>query len=166
MAEKKLSPLMQALMAAPEDDEPLTEEDLEAIAEGERAIADSVILGPPDLHKPNSFSTSEGFFLPLRVRFLLKEACFCFLPPRALFSLPAQKDLEGIEKNTRKRIMEALKQAQANPEAADIRKLKGKYDQWRLRVGDYRVIFRVEQQQEELFRVIRIRHRREAYRKL
>lgn len=38
MAEKKLSPLMKALMAAPEDDEPLTEEDLEAIAEGERAI--------------------------------------------------------------------------------------------------------------------------------
>lgn len=77
---------------------------------------------------------------------------------------PAQKDLEALEKNTRRRIIEALERAQANPEAVDLKKLKGTLDRWRLRVGDYRVIFRVDREQEELFRVIRVRHRREVYR--
>ena len=34
-----LDPVLQALEAAPEDDEPLTQEDKEAIAEAEKAIA-------------------------------------------------------------------------------------------------------------------------------
>ena len=49
------------------------------------------------------------------------------------------------------------------PQAADLKKLKGSQDMWRLRVGDWRVILRLDREQGILY-VLRVRHRREAYR--
>ncbi len=49
------------------------------------------------------------------------------------------------------------------PQAADPQKLRGSQDVWRLRVGDWRVVLRLDREQEVLY-VLRIRHRREAYR--
>ena len=45
----------------------------------------------------------------------------------------------------------------------DVRKLAGLHDQYRLRVGDFRVIFRFENDQLVIV-VLRVRNRREAYR--
>jgi len=72
---------------------------------------------------------------------------------RIELTAPAQKDLETLEKTM-----------QTNPEVADLnlKKLRGKTDRWRLRVGDYRVVFCMAQDQMTL-RVIRSRHRREVY---
>ena len=39
LADKECDPVLQAFLNAPIEDEPLTEEDLKAIAEGEEAIA-------------------------------------------------------------------------------------------------------------------------------
>lgn len=81
---------------------------------------------------------------------------------RIELTAPAQKDLEALEKNMQRRIVEAMRRMQTNPEVADLKKLRGKTDRWRLRVGDYRVVFCMAQDQMTL-RVIRIRHRREVY---
>lgn len=43
-----------------------------------------------------------------------------------------------------------------------IKQLSGS-DLWRLRVGDYRVIFRPEGEAATVMLVLRVRHRREAY---
>jgi len=51
MAENKFNPLMQALLAAPEDEEPLTEEDIEAIAEGEKAIIEGRVKSLEQVEK-------------------------------------------------------------------------------------------------------------------
>lgn len=48
-----------------------------------------------------------------------------------------------------------------HPNQVDVRKLEGKKDYWRLRVGIYRVILWA---QKDILYVMRIRHRREAYR--
>lgn len=74
---------------------------------------------------------------------------------------PAGKDLRKLDKQTRERVEEALDRLLIHPDKVDVRKLQGKKDFWRLRIGDYRVILRSEE--ENLF-VMRVRHRREAYR--
>lgn len=76
---------------------------------------------------------------------------------------PAQKDLAELEKKAQRRIKAALDRLLIYPQAADLKKLKGSRDMWRLRVGDWRIILRLDREQGVLY-VLRIRHRREAYR--
>ncbi|MDK2784543.1 MAG: mRNA interferase RelE/StbE [Bacillota bacterium] len=76
---------------------------------------------------------------------------------------PAEKDLAELDKKTQRRIKVALDKLLTCPQAVDLRKLKSTPERWRLRVGDWRVILRLDREQEVLY-VLRIRHRREAYR--
>jgi len=50
-----------------------------------------------------------------------------------------------------------------NPRPYGCRKLTGSDRDWRIRVGDYRIVYEIDDQVREV-RVMRIRHRREAYR--
>ncbi len=45
----------------------------------------------------------------------------------------------------------------------DVRKLRGKVDMWRLRVGDWRVFFTCRPREHAIY-ILGVRHRREAYR--
>ena len=74
----------------------------------------------------------------------------------------AKRELSKLEKSTLKRIQVALNKLLTNPETADLKKLKGESDTWRLRVGDYRVIMEIIHKEETIY-VLRVRHRREAY---
>jgi mRNA interferase RelE/StbE len=49
-----------------------------------------------------------------------------------------------------------------NPRPAGCKKLKGYKDQWRVRVGDWRVVYIVDDT-AKLVSVTRIAHRREVY---
>jgi len=49
-----------------------------------------------------------------------------------------------------------------NPRPSGVRKLRGTRDLWRIRVGDYRVIYRMDDR-KRLVDVSHVRHRREAY---
>ncbi len=78
----------------------------------------------------------------------------------------AKKDLEKIDKLWQRRIKKNLQMLSENPALLKnkITKLKGKYkDYFRLRVGNYRVIFRVEKKKLVIL-VVRIAHRKEIYR--
>ncbi|GAB6178953.1 type II toxin-antitoxin system toxin RelE3 [Desulfotomaculum defluvii] len=77
----------------------------------------------------------------------------------------AIKDLSKLEKHTQKRIADAMDRMLEEPRNADIKKLKGEINLWRLRVGDHRVIFRIEQEQITIY-AMRVLHRREVYKKL
>jgi mRNA interferase RelE/StbE len=50
----------------------------------------------------------------------------------------------------------------ANPRPPGVKKLRGTRDLWRIRVGDYRVIYRVDDA-KRLVDISHVRHRREAY---
>ena len=76
---------------------------------------------------------------------------------------PAEKDLAGLDKETQRRIKTALDRLITCPQNVDLRKLHGSPERWRLRVGDWRVILRIDRGQRILY-VLRIRHRRDAYR--
>jgi len=55
--------------------------------------------------------------------------------------------------------IEALAQV---PRPPGSKKLKGGKDLWRVRIGDYRVVYSVNDDEKEI-QVTRIAHRREAY---
>jgi len=60
-------------------------------------------------------------------------------------------------------ILVALRQLAVDPRHRGVRKLEGFENQWRVRVGEYRVLYEIADD-ERLVHVYRIAHRSEAYR--
>jgi mRNA interferase RelE/StbE len=50
-----------------------------------------------------------------------------------------------------------------NPRPQGSRKITGSKNDWRIRVGDYRIIYEIDAH-AEIIRVMRIRHRKDVYR--
>ena len=74
----------------------------------------------------------------------------------------AAKALSKLERRTQVRIARRVDRLAVDPRA-DAVKLIGADDIWRARVGDYRILYRIEDDRL-LVLVIRIGHRREVYR--
>ncbi len=73
----------------------------------------------------------------------------------------ASKDLRRIQKQDGSRIADALERLAENL-FGDVKRLTNFTPEYRLRVGQYRVLFEIENENEIV--VYRIVHRREAYR--
>ncbi len=73
----------------------------------------------------------------------------------------ASKELRRIQKQDASRIADALERL-ADGLSGDVKRLTNFTPEYRLRVGQYRVLFEVENENEIV--VYRIVHRREAYR--
>lgn len=83
---------------------------------------------------------------------------------RVEVSATAWKQLEAIDRVTQARIRERMEALAENPHPAGARKLQGHTDtHWRIRIGDYRVVYTVENARLRVL-VIRIGNRREVYR--
>lgn len=74
----------------------------------------------------------------------------------------AQKELDGLDDSPFIRIDAKILALAENPRPAGCRKLKGYKDQWRIRIGDYRVIYIIDDGAKAVI-VTRIAHRREVY---
>ena len=82
---------------------------------------------------------------------------------RVLVERSAEKDLKRLPANVRGRVEDALRNLANDPRPIGSRKLAGMKHDWRIRVGDYRVIYEIADTVKVL-RVYRVRHRREVYR--
>ena len=71
------------------------------------------------------------------------------------------KDLRRFPANQQRRVIEKIERMSENL-AGDVRQLTNFTPEYRLRVGDYRVLFEVEGSEIVVYRV---RHRRDAYRR-
>jgi mRNA interferase RelE/StbE len=60
---------------------------------------------------------------------------------RIIIKKPAKKFIDRLPMNEKRRIVEAIERL---PEGDDIKRLKGHSDLFRLRVGDYRIIYTVD----------------------
>jgi mRNA interferase RelE/StbE len=67
-----------------------------------------------------------------------------------------------LDKAARRRILTAIEALAGNPRPAGCKKLAGQ-ESWRIRVGDYRVVYEIHDQ-VLLVLVVDIGHRREIYR--
>lgn len=75
----------------------------------------------------------------------------------------AQRDLDALPPDIHRRVITAISRLRADPRPSGSRKLQGTRSDWRIRVGDYRVIYEIRDSRREV-RVMYIRHRRDAYR--
>ena len=74
----------------------------------------------------------------------------------------AEKELDALQANTRNRIIKHLLTLEKNPRPSGIKKLQGE-ESYRLRVGDYRVLYTVDDKVKQVV-ILAIGHRREVYR--
>ena len=75
----------------------------------------------------------------------------------------AQKDIRALSKQLRRRVITALDKLAERPRGQGAIKLKGYGDQYRVRVGDYRVIYEIDDK-HQVVDVVAVRHRSESYR--
>ena len=76
----------------------------------------------------------------------------------------AENDLKRLPTSTFDRILHQIKTLAENPRPSGCRKITGSKNDWRIRIGDYRVLYEVNDRVKAV-RVMRVRHRREAYRR-
>ena len=82
---------------------------------------------------------------------------------RILLERAAERDLRRLSRDIHDRIIAALQELARHPRPPGCRKLSGSKNDWRIRVGDYRVVYEIADGTHEV-RVNRVRHRREVYR--
>jgi mRNA interferase RelE/StbE len=75
----------------------------------------------------------------------------------------AEKDMSRLSDEVHDRVAGAISRLAVNPRPHGAKKLAGKDAGWRIRVGDYRVLYDIAET-VRIVRVFRVRHRREAYR--
>lgn len=75
----------------------------------------------------------------------------------------AAKQLAAISSIYRKRIVGRIDALQVDPRPSGCKKLRGAYDLYRIRIGDYRVVYQIRDK-ELLVLIVRIGHRNEVYR--
>ena len=74
----------------------------------------------------------------------------------------AQKKLGGIQERDRERIISSISGLASEPRPTQSRKLRGR-EAWRLRVGDYRAIYEIDDEAQEVL-ILDIGHRRDINR--
>ena len=74
----------------------------------------------------------------------------------------AEKDLKKLSSEVRPRAVAALQALAKNPRPAGSRKLAGSENDWRIRVGDYRIVYEIADE-IRIVRISRVRHRKDVY---
>lgn len=82
---------------------------------------------------------------------------------RIIFARSARKELEELPAQQVERIFRKIRGLAGEPRPSGCRKLTGGQNLWRIRVGEYRVIYFIYDA-ENLVDITAIRHRSEAYR--
>jgi len=74
----------------------------------------------------------------------------------------AEKELKRLSAQLMARMISRLESLGSNPRPLGCKKLKGGDREWRIRVGDYRAVYTIDDT-KSLVEVTRIRHRSEVY---
>jgi mRNA interferase RelE/StbE len=77
----------------------------------------------------------------------------------------ALRDLKGLPKDVAKEFLDRMEAIAADPFAtnANVERMKGMEDAWRLRKGDWRALYVVDRKAQTVS-LERVKHRREVYR--
>jgi len=74
----------------------------------------------------------------------------------------ARRELEKLSDSLIARLLRKIEGLAINPRPPGCRKLRGYKDLWRVRVGEYRVIYIIDDDRK-IVSITRIAHRREVY---
>jgi mRNA interferase RelE/StbE len=81
---------------------------------------------------------------------------------RVIFSRSAQKELDDLPKEMIIRISSKIEALVVEPLPDGCKKLRGQLNTWRIRVGDYRVIYKVDDS-DRIIAIVMVCHRSQAY---
>jgi mRNA interferase RelE/StbE len=81
---------------------------------------------------------------------------------RVALSASAEKELYGLPAKVVARVVARLEGLAPAPRPPGCKKLKGGDNEWRIRVGDYRVVYEIDDSARTVD-VTRVAHRREVY---
>ncbi len=74
----------------------------------------------------------------------------------------ADRNIDALDGSVRPRVIRAIQALKSDPRPSGCKKMAGA-ELWRIRVGDYRVVYSIEDAQLIVL-VVRVGHRREIYR--
>jgi mRNA interferase RelE/StbE len=80
------------------------------------------------------------------------------------FAPAAERQLRKLAREVQVRIVAAAESLQVNPRPRGVVKLEGSDGFYRIRVGDWRIVYQIEDERLIVL-VLRIGHRRDVYRK-
>lgn len=80
-----------------------------------------------------------------------------------VFARSARKELQNLDPQVARRIIKQVEALVTDPRPSGVVKLEGATDLWRIRVGQWRVVYRLSDR-DRLVDVIAVRHRSDAYR--
>lgn len=79
------------------------------------------------------------------------------------FARAARRELEALEARLVALIWARIQALAGEPRPPGCRKVQGEEDLWRIRVGNYRVLYEI-QDATRIVDIVAVRHRRDAYR--
>jgi mRNA interferase RelE/StbE len=74
-----------------------------------------------------------------------------------------QKELDALPEVVYARVREHIQRLSDNPRPTGVKKLKGRADSYRIRIGAYRVVYEVDDPQQEIT-LITVSDRKDVYR--
>ncbi len=75
----------------------------------------------------------------------------------------AEKDLRKLDKTIFKRIIIRIKELSKNPHPRGCKKIVGSQNDWRIRIGEYRIIYEIDESSKKIM-VMRVKPRGSVYR--
>jgi mRNA interferase RelE/StbE len=82
---------------------------------------------------------------------------------KVVFARSARKELQNLDPQVARRILKHIESLAMNPRPAGVVKLEGSIDLWRIRIGEWRVVYRVSDA-HRVVDIIAVRHRGDVYR--
>jgi mRNA interferase RelE/StbE len=79
-----------------------------------------------------------------------------------VFARSARKEIESLSEALGRRVLARIEALAADPRPHRCVKLTGSDDLWRIRVGEYRVLYAIDDALQ-VIDVIAVRHRKDAY---
>ncbi len=80
------------------------------------------------------------------------------------FRPAAAREFKKLPHTAKERLGEEIEKLAENPRPPSVKKMAGAENLWRVRVGDYRIIYEI-QDARLIVLIVTIGHRREVYRK-
>jgi len=82
---------------------------------------------------------------------------------KVVFIRSARRELEKLPSQISNRILQKIELLEKEPRPKGCKKLQSPENLWRIRIGDYRVIYSINDKKQQI-KIWIIRHRSDAYR--
>jgi mRNA interferase RelE/StbE len=78
------------------------------------------------------------------------------------FAAAAKKELQDLPADVIERLLPKIRELSGSPRPAGCKKLHGYKNRWRVRVGNYRIVYAIDDEKRTVD-ITRIAHRKEVY---